>query len=161
MGDSVMVNVAFQQYILFIYCWSVSKLNCVFFNLQENSWLQPIGYIELDLPKAPKKATRPPPQAVDPYLRYGPKAEIAHIFRVPEKRPPQEVSFAFLGLVFVPFLAFLVGVSPSSVYLLILDICAHKSGPLDYLVNQNISDLVFTFLIKEYKVIHVACLSML
>ncbi|KAI3755912.1 hypothetical protein L1987_55721 [Smallanthus sonchifolius] len=63
----------------------------------ENSFLQPLGSIELDLPKAPEKATQPPPQAVNPYLRYGPKAEIAHIFRPPEKRPPQEVSFAFLA----------------------------------------------------------------
>ncbi|MFS7930482.1 putative dolichyl-diphosphooligosaccharide--protein glycotransferase [Helianthus anomalus] len=77
--------------------------------VMENSFLQPLGSIELDLPKAPEKATQPPPQAVNPYLRYGPKPEIAHIFRVPEKRPPQEVSFAFLGLVLVPFLAFLVG----------------------------------------------------
>ncbi|KAL8191930.1 hypothetical protein R6Q57_028661 [Mikania cordata] len=77
--------------------------------VMENSFLQPLGSIELDLPKAPEKATLPPPQAVSPYLRYGPKAEIVHIFRTPEKRPPQEVSFAFLGLVLVPFLAFLVG----------------------------------------------------
>ncbi|KAD3068558.1 hypothetical protein E3N88_36438 [Mikania micrantha] len=77
--------------------------------VMENSFLQPLGSIELDLPKAPEKATQPPPQAVNPYLRYGPKAEIVHIFRAPEKRPPQEVSFAFLGLVLVPFLAFLVG----------------------------------------------------
>ncbi|KAI3742684.1 hypothetical protein L1987_60377 [Smallanthus sonchifolius] len=61
----------------------------------ENSFLQPLGHIELDLPDAPEK--------------YGPKPEIAHIFRLQEKRPPQELSYAFLGLVFVPFLAFLVG----------------------------------------------------
>ncbi|XP_071696739.1 dolichyl-diphosphooligosaccharide--protein glycosyltransferase subunit 2-like [Rutidosis leptorrhynchoides] len=77
--------------------------------VMENSFLQPLGSIELDFPNAPEKSTRPPTQAVDPYLRYGPKEEIKHIFRVPEKRPPQEVSFAFLGLVIVPFLAFLVG----------------------------------------------------
>ncbi|KAK1420565.1 hypothetical protein QVD17_22262 [Tagetes erecta] len=77
--------------------------------VMENSFLEPLGSVELDLPKAPEKATQPPPQAANPYLRYGPKAEIAHIFRAPEKRPPQEVSFAFLGLVLVPFLAFLVG----------------------------------------------------
>ncbi|GJW08338.1 dolichyl-diphosphooligosaccharide--protein glycosyltransferase subunit 2-like protein [Tanacetum coccineum] len=77
--------------------------------VMENSFLQPLGSIELDLPKAPEKATQPPPQAVSPYLRFGPKAEINHIFRVPEKRPPQEVSFAFLGLVLIPLLAFLVG----------------------------------------------------
>ncbi|PWA60175.1 Ribophorin II [Artemisia annua] len=77
--------------------------------VMENSFLQPLGSIELDLPKAPEKATQPPPQAVSPYLRFGPKAEINHIFRVPEKRPPQEVSYAFLGLVLVPLLTFLVG----------------------------------------------------
>nr|GEW86903.1 dolichyl-diphosphooligosaccharide--protein glycosyltransferase subunit 2-like [Tanacetum cinerariifolium] len=77
--------------------------------VMENSFLQPLGSIELDLPKAPEKATQLPPQAVSPYLRFGPEAEINHIFRVPEKRPPQEVSFAFLGLVLIPLLAFLVG----------------------------------------------------
>ncbi|KAI7995750.1 Dolichyl-diphosphooligosaccharide--protein glycosyltransferase subunit 2 [Camellia lanceoleosa] len=75
----------------------------------ENSYLRELGHIELDLPEPPEKATRPPPQAVDPYLRYGPKAEITHIFRSPEKRPPQELSLAFLALVFLPFLGFLVG----------------------------------------------------
>ncbi|KAK1426772.1 hypothetical protein QVD17_15452 [Tagetes erecta] len=75
----------------------------------ENSFLQPLGHIELDLPDAPEKAARPPAQAIDPYLRHGPKPEIAHIFRPQEKRPPQELSYAFLGLVFVPFLAFLAG----------------------------------------------------
>ncbi|PWA35715.1 Ribophorin II [Artemisia annua] len=77
--------------------------------VMENSFLQLLGSIELDLPKAPEKATQPPPQVVSPYLRFGPKAEINHIFRVPEKRPPQEVSYAFLGLVLVPLLTFLVG----------------------------------------------------
>ncbi|CAI9297351.1 unnamed protein product [Lactuca saligna] len=77
--------------------------------VMENSFLQALGYIELDLPKAPEKSTHPPPQPTDPYLRYGPKAEINHIFRVPEKRPPQQLSFTFLALVFVPFLAFLIG----------------------------------------------------
>ena len=76
--------------------------------------MQSLGYIELDLPDIPEKATRPPPQAVDPYSRYGPKQEITHIFRPQEKRPPQELSYAFLGLVFVPLLAFLFGVSSLS-----------------------------------------------
>ncbi|KAI3668012.1 hypothetical protein L6452_43083 [Arctium lappa] len=75
----------------------------------ENSFLQPLGHIELDLPDVPEKATRPPPQAVDPYSRYGPKPEITHIFRPQEKRPPQELSYAFLGLVFVPLLGFFFG----------------------------------------------------
>ncbi|KAL1546601.1 proteasome regulatory particle base subunit [Salvia divinorum] len=75
----------------------------------ENSFLQPLGYVELDLPDAPEKAARPPPQPVDPYSRYGPKPEIAHIFRAPEKRPAKELSLVFLGLVLVPFFGFLAG----------------------------------------------------
>ncbi|KAL8530255.1 hypothetical protein ACS0TY_007342 [Phlomoides rotata] len=75
----------------------------------ENSFLQPLGYVELDLPDAPEKAPRPPPLPVDPYSRYGPKAEITHIFRSPEKQPPQELSLAFLGLVLFPFFGFLAG----------------------------------------------------
>ncbi|TYH63249.1 hypothetical protein ES332_D07G178000v1 [Gossypium tomentosum] len=75
----------------------------------ENSLLVAIGHIELDLPEAPEKAPRPPPQPVDPYSRYGPKAEITHIFRSPEKRPPQELSLAFLGLTILPLLGFLIG----------------------------------------------------
>ncbi|KAI3931621.1 hypothetical protein MKW92_039761 [Papaver armeniacum] len=51
-----------------------------------------LGHVELDLPKAPEKATRAPLQPADPYLRYGPKPEITHIFRLPEKRPRQELS---------------------------------------------------------------------
>ncbi|KAG4138807.1 hypothetical protein ERO13_D07G156100v2 [Gossypium hirsutum] len=75
----------------------------------ENSLLVAIGHIELDLPEAPEKAPRPPPQPVDPYSRYGPKAEITHIFRAPEKRPPQGLSLAFLGLTILPLLGFLIG----------------------------------------------------
>ncbi|KAK6141654.1 hypothetical protein DH2020_024596 [Rehmannia glutinosa] len=78
-------------------------------SVMENSFLQPLGHIELDLPDAPEKAARPPPQPVDPYSRYGPKAEITHIFRSPEKRPPRELSLAFLGLVFLPLFGFLAG----------------------------------------------------
>ncbi|KAL0435585.1 UNVERIFIED_CONTAM: Dolichyl-diphosphooligosaccharide--protein glycosyltransferase subunit [Sesamum radiatum] len=78
-------------------------------SVMENSFLQPLGHIELDLPDAPENAARPPPQPVDPYTRYGPKPEITHIFRAPEKRPPRELSLAFLGLVFLPFLGFLAG----------------------------------------------------
>ncbi|KAI3449788.1 hypothetical protein Pfo_006453 [Paulownia fortunei] len=78
-------------------------------SVMENSFLQPLGHIELDLPDAPEKAARPPPQPVDLYSRYGPKAEITHIFRAPEKRPPRELSLAFLGLVLLPFFGFLAG----------------------------------------------------
>ncbi|KAL9228815.1 hypothetical protein vseg_004353 [Gypsophila vaccaria] len=75
----------------------------------ENSFIRSLGYIDLDLPEAPEKAPRPPLQPVDPLSRFGPKAEISHIFRSPEKRPPKELSLAFSGLTFVPLAGFLVG----------------------------------------------------
>ncbi|KAM7496111.1 hypothetical protein LguiA_020525 [Lonicera macranthoides] len=78
-------------------------------SVMENSFMQSLGHVELDLPEPSEKATKPPPQAVDQYLRYGPMDEITHIFRAPEKRPPQELSLAFLGLVLLPFIGFLVG----------------------------------------------------
>ncbi|KAM1570624.1 hypothetical protein ACFX10_035601 [Malus domestica] len=77
--------------------------------VMENSFLRAIGQIDLDLPEVPEKASRPPSPAVDPYSKFGPKAEIAHIFRVPEKRPSQELSLVFLGLVLLPLIGFLVG----------------------------------------------------
>ncbi|KAK9945052.1 hypothetical protein M0R45_010584 [Rubus argutus] len=77
--------------------------------VMENSFLRAIGRVDLDLPEAPEKATRPPPLAVNPYLKYGPKAEISHIFRVPEKLPPNHLSLAFLGLLLLPLIGFLVG----------------------------------------------------
>ncbi|KAJ9169628.1 hypothetical protein P3X46_017795 [Hevea brasiliensis] len=77
--------------------------------VMENSFLSAIGSIELDLPEPPEKAPRPPPQPVEPYSRYGPKAEITHIFRAPDKRPPKELSLAFLGLTLLPFVGFLIG----------------------------------------------------
>jgi oligosaccharyltransferase complex subunit delta (ribophorin II) len=73
--------------------------------------LKAIGHLDLDLPEPPEKAPQPPPQPLDQNLRYGPKAEITHIFRVPEKLPPKELSHAFLGLTLFPLLGFLVGVS--------------------------------------------------
>ncbi|XP_050205978.1 dolichyl-diphosphooligosaccharide--protein glycosyltransferase subunit 2 [Mercurialis annua] len=77
--------------------------------VMENSFLKAIGHIDLDLPEAPESAPRPPPQPVDLYSRYGPKAEINHIFRAPEKHPAKELSLAFLGLTLVPFIGFLIG----------------------------------------------------
>ncbi|XP_009597183.1 dolichyl-diphosphooligosaccharide--protein glycosyltransferase subunit 2-like [Nicotiana tomentosiformis] len=76
--------------------------------VMENSFFQHLGSIELDLPEPPEKAARPP-QAVDASSRFGPKAEISHIFRAPEKRPPKELSLTFLALVLLPFVGFLVG----------------------------------------------------
>ncbi|KAE8675119.1 Ribophorin II (RPN2) family protein isoform 4 [Hibiscus syriacus] len=79
--------------------------------VMENSLLRAIGHIGLDVPEPPEKAPRPPPQPVDPYSRYGPKEEITHIFRAPEKRPKKELSFAFLGLSFLPLLGLSIGFS--------------------------------------------------
>ncbi|KAJ6953133.1 hypothetical protein NC652_004967 [Populus alba x Populus x berolinensis] len=79
--------------------------------VMENSFLKAIGHLDLDLPEPPEKALQPPPQPLDQNLRYGPKAEITHIFRAPEKLPPKELSHAFLGLTLFPLLGFLVGMS--------------------------------------------------
>ncbi|XP_015698304.1 dolichyl-diphosphooligosaccharide--protein glycosyltransferase subunit 2 [Oryza brachyantha] len=75
----------------------------------ENSFIQALGHLELDLPEAPEKATKPPAHAVDPFSKFGPKEEISHIFRAPEKRPPKELSLAFTGLTLLPFVGFLIG----------------------------------------------------
>ncbi|XP_027935095.1 dolichyl-diphosphooligosaccharide--protein glycosyltransferase subunit 2-like [Vigna unguiculata] len=77
--------------------------------VMENSFLRLLGHLDLDLPKAPQKAARPPPPPVDPYSRYGPKEEITHLFRAPEKKPPQNLSLIFLGLILLPSIVFLVG----------------------------------------------------
>ncbi|KAF2286800.1 hypothetical protein GH714_030413 [Hevea brasiliensis] len=77
--------------------------------VMENSFLSALGTIELDLPEPPEKAPRPPTQPVEPYSRYGPRAEISHIFRAPDKRPPKELSLTFLGFTLLPFIGFLVG----------------------------------------------------
>ncbi|KAJ6931353.1 dolichyl-diphosphooligosaccharide--protein glycosyltransferase subunit 2-like [Populus alba x Populus x berolinensis] len=77
--------------------------------VMENSFLKAVGHINLDLPEPPEKAPQPPAQPLDPNSIHGPKAEIAHIFRVPEKLPPKELSLTFLGLTLLPFLGFLLG----------------------------------------------------
>uniref|UniRef100_A0A803M4L6 Dolichyl-diphosphooligosaccharide--protein glycosyltransferase subunit 2 n=1 Tax=Chenopodium quinoa TaxID=63459 RepID=A0A803M4L6_CHEQI len=77
--------------------------------VMENSFFRYLGHIDLDLPEAPEKATRPPLQPIDPLSRFGPKEEIAHIFRAPETRPPKELSLAFLGLTLVPLVGFFIG----------------------------------------------------
>ncbi|CAE6207350.1 unnamed protein product [Arabidopsis arenosa] len=64
-----------------------------------------------DLPERPEKAPLPPLQPTDPYSRYGPKAEISHIFCVPEKLPAKKVSLVFLGLIVLPFIGFLIGLT--------------------------------------------------
>ena len=82
--------------------------------------MQPLGYLDLDLPDAPEKAARPPPQPVDSSSKYGPRAEITHIFRSPDKRPPTELSFAFLGLVLLPLGGFLIGVGCGFMFIYLL-----------------------------------------
>ncbi|XP_010449112.1 PREDICTED: dolichyl-diphosphooligosaccharide--protein glycosyltransferase subunit 2 [Camelina sativa] len=77
----------------------------------ENSLLSNIGHIELDLPERPEKAPRPPVQSTEPLSRYGPKAEISHIFRIPEKLPAKQLSLVFLGLIVLPFIGFLIGLT--------------------------------------------------
>ncbi|CAH8275894.1 unnamed protein product [Arabidopsis lyrata] len=77
----------------------------------ENSLLSNIGHIELDLPERPEKAPRPPQQSTEPYSRYGPKAEISHIFRIPEKLPAKQLSLVFLGVIVLPFIGFLIGLT--------------------------------------------------
>ncbi|KAF3632097.1 Dolichyl-diphosphooligosaccharide--protein glycosyltransferase subunit 2 [Capsicum annuum] len=77
--------------------------------VMENSFFLHLGSIELDLPEPPEKAARSPPQPIDPASRFGPKAEISHIFRAPEKRSPKELSLTFLALVLLPFVGFLMG----------------------------------------------------
>ncbi|MED6175461.1 hypothetical protein PIB30_078602, partial [Stylosanthes scabra] len=60
-----------------------------------------------------RKRLRRQPNLLHPqltqYSRYGPKAEITHLFRAPEKRPPQNLSITFLALILLPFLGFLIG----------------------------------------------------
>lgn len=82
-----------------------------FISLQENSFLQNLGHLELDLPEAPEKATHPPLQPVDPASRFGPQSEISHIFRIAEKLPPKEVSLVFLCITLLPLIGFAIGVS--------------------------------------------------
>jgi oligosaccharyltransferase complex subunit delta (ribophorin II) len=112
-GDAVMVGLILLSKVL-IFVWVIQHEHdtiCFACLFQENSFLKAVGHIDLDLPEAPEKAPQPPAQPLDPNLIYGPKAEIAHIFRVPEKLPPKELSLTFLGLTLLPFLGFLLGVS--------------------------------------------------
>lgn len=111
-GDAAMVINASSLFLTFTAYYLSVIFSSSISMFQENSFSQALGHIDLDLPEVPEKATRPPPQAVDPYSRFGPMPEISHIFRPQEKRPSQQLSYAFSGLVFVPFLAFLIGVSP-------------------------------------------------
>eukprot|EP01018_Ginkgo_biloba_P024183 Gb_15372 [translate_table: standard] len=100
----------------------------------ENSFSRVLGHLDLDLPEPPENADLPRPEAVDASLRFGPKTEITHIFRTPEKRPPAQLSYAFLALTILPALGFLIGLwsmgvnlknFPSSGLPLISALCFH------------------------------------
>ncbi|KAK4373065.1 hypothetical protein RND71_008449 [Anisodus tanguticus] len=115
---------------------------------QENSFLQPLGSVELDLPEPPEKAARPPPQAVDPSSRFGPKAEITHIFRAPEKKPPTNLSYAFLALVLLPFIGFLVGLLRLGVNLKNFPSAPATSAILFHLAIAAVLSLYLLFWLK-------------
>jgi hypothetical protein len=99
------------------------------------------------LPEPSEKAPRPPAQAVDPLAKFGPQKEISHIFRVPEKRPPKEVSLAFAGVTLLPFIGFLVGVSPQFLFLVYLYL--HKVAE-NILVQYIYVNMCFWLLLAAY-----------
>ncbi|KAL3696369.1 hypothetical protein R1sor_010445 [Riccia sorocarpa] len=77
----------------------------------ENSFLWALGSLDLDLPEAPEGATNPPAVRLDATKRFGPKEEIAHVFRQPERRPPAQLSNSFFVLTLLPLVGLLVGLS--------------------------------------------------
>ncbi|MQM02164.1 hypothetical protein Taro_034926 [Colocasia esculenta] len=103
----------------------------------ENSFLRAIGHLDLDLPEASEKSTRPPSQPVDSSLRFGPKPEISHIFRAPEKRPPKELSVTFSVLTLLPLLVFVVGYDFS---------CLDGAQPMDPPVSWSFAMVCFEWL---------------
>ena len=123
------------NFILLLYMAPICLLCWFSLCVQENSFLRPLGHLELDLPEAPEKAPRPPAQAVDPFSKFGPKAEISHIFRAPEKRPPKELSLAFMGLTLLPFIGFLIGVSKIVILVMHISYICFESKFLPALVQ--------------------------
>eukprot|EP00850_Spirogloea_muscicola_P013886 SM000096S24915 [mRNA] locus=s96:513674:519301:- [translate_table: standard] len=78
-------------------------------NAMDNPFTWPLAVLSLDLPAPPDGSAKPPARVTDLKQRYGPKAEISHIFRVPEKRPPLVVSYVFMILTLVPLVGLLGG----------------------------------------------------
>ncbi|CAM6119352.1 unnamed protein product [Calypogeia fissa] len=74
----------------------------------ENSFIWDLGSLDLELPDAPE-GSKPPPIGANVSPKFQPKAEIAHIFRVPEKRPGAELSYTFLVLTLLPLVGFFAG----------------------------------------------------
>eukprot|EP00850_Spirogloea_muscicola_P005060 SM000022S07274 [mRNA] locus=s22:924276:930556:+ [translate_table: standard] len=77
--------------------------------LHDNPFTWPLAVLSLELPAPPDGSAKPPALVTDLKQRYGPKAEISHIFRVPEKRPPRIVSYVFMILTLVPLVGLLGG----------------------------------------------------
>lgn len=69
-----------------------------------------LASLDLDLPEGPD-GTAQTLTGQEVSSSFGPKAEISHIFRQPEKRPPTYLSTAFLILTMLPLAGFFVGVS--------------------------------------------------
>jgi oligosaccharyltransferase complex subunit delta (ribophorin II) len=75
----------------------------------ENSFVWTLASLDLDLPAAPEGKPLPPKAPLEITARIGPKPEIAHIFRQPEKRPPTLLSNIFLSLTLLPLIGFFIG----------------------------------------------------
>lgn len=81
-------------------------------DVMENSFLWNVASLDLDLPEGPEETK--PDAAVSKFAR---RAEIVHIFRQPEKRPPAYLSMTFLVLTLIPLVGFLVGLQQLGVNL--------------------------------------------
>jgi len=75
----------------------------------ENSFVWTLASLDLDLPAAPEGKPLPPKAPLEITAWIGPKPEIAHIFRQPEKRPPTLLSNIFLSLTLLPLIGFFIG----------------------------------------------------
>jgi len=81
-------------------------------DVMENSFIWKVASLDLDLPEGPEET-----KADVPASKFAPKAEIAHIFRQPEKRPPAYLSMTFLVLTLIPLVGFFVGLQQLGVNL--------------------------------------------
>jgi len=81
-------------------------------DVMENSFIWNLVSLDLDLPEGPEET-----KADAPVSKFAPKAEIAHIFRQPEKRPPAYLSMTFLVLTLIPLVGFFVGLQQLGVNL--------------------------------------------
>jgi oligosaccharyltransferase complex subunit delta (ribophorin II) len=77
-------------------------------DVMENPFVWTLASLDLDLPEGPD-GTAQTLTGQEVSSSFGPKAEISHIFRQPEKRPPTYLSTAFLILTILPLAGFFVG----------------------------------------------------